>query len=39
MNNYMKLEIPAKSTNEAFVRATVGAFVVSWTQPLKSFQI
>lgn len=27
MNNYMKLEIPAKSTNEAFVRATVGAFV------------
>ena len=26
MNNYMKLEIPAKSTNEAFVRATVGAF-------------
>ncbi len=27
MNNYMKLEIPAKSTNEAFVRATIGAFV------------
>ncbi|MBE7012330.1 MAG: anti-sigma F factor [Ruminococcaceae bacterium] len=27
MNNYMKLEIPAKSTNEAFVRATVGAFI------------
>ena len=26
MNNYMKLEIPAKSTNEAFVRATIGAF-------------
>ena len=26
MNNYMKLEIPSKSTNEAFVRATVGAF-------------
>ncbi len=27
MNNYMKLEVPAKSSNEAFVRATVGAFV------------
>ncbi len=27
MNNYMKLEIPAKSTNEAFVRTAVGAFV------------
>ena len=26
MNNYMKLEIPAKNTNEAFVRATIGAF-------------
>lgn len=26
MNNYMKLEIPAKSTNEGFVRATIGAF-------------
>lgn len=32
MNNYMKLEIPAKSTNEAFVRATVGAFA-SQTDP------
>ncbi len=27
MNNYMKLEVPAKSHNEAFVRACVGAFV------------
>ena len=27
MNNYMKLEVPAKSSNEAFVRAVVGAFV------------
>ncbi len=27
MNNYMKLEVPAKSCNEAFVRAAVGAFV------------
>ncbi len=26
MNNYMKLEVPAKSCNEAFVRAVVGAF-------------
>lgn len=26
MENYMKLEIPAKSCNEAFVRAVVGAF-------------
>ena len=28
MENYMKLEIPAKSCNEAFVRATVAAFAV-----------
>ena len=28
MENYMKLEIPAKSCNEAFVRATVAAFSV-----------
>lgn len=28
MDNYMKLEIPAKSVNEAFVRAAVGAFAV-----------
>ena len=27
MNNYMRLEIPAKSTNEAFARMAVGAFV------------
>ncbi len=27
MNNYMRLEIPAKSANEAFARMTVGAFV------------
>ncbi len=27
MSNYMKLEVPAKSSNEAFVRAAVGAFV------------
>ena len=27
MNNYMKLEFPAKSTNEAFARTAVGAFV------------
>ncbi len=27
MNNYMKLEVPAKSSNEAFVRASVGAFI------------
>ena len=26
MNNYMKLEIPSKTTNEAFARAAVGAF-------------
>lgn len=26
MNNYMKLEVPAKGSNEAFVRAVVGAF-------------
>ncbi len=26
MKNYMKLEVPAKSCNEAFVRAVVGAF-------------
>lgn len=26
MTNYMKLEIPAKSANEAFARAAVGAF-------------
>lgn len=26
MTNHMKLEIPAKSMNEAFVRAAVGAF-------------
>ncbi len=26
MQNYMKLEIPAKSCNEAFVRATIAAF-------------
>ena len=24
MNNYMKLEIPSKTTNEAFARAAVG---------------
>ncbi len=28
MENYMKLEVPAKSCNESFVRATVGAFSV-----------
>lgn len=28
MENYMKLEIPAKSCNESFVRATVSAFSV-----------
>ena len=28
MENYMKLEIPAKSCNEGFVRATVAAFAV-----------
>lgn len=28
MENYMKLEIPAKSCNESFVRATVAAFSV-----------
>lgn len=28
MENYMKLEIPAKSCNESFVRATVAAFAV-----------
>jgi len=28
MDNFMKLEFPAKSTNEAFARATVGAFAV-----------
>ncbi len=28
MENYMKLEIPAKSCNEAFARATVAAFSV-----------
>ena len=28
MENYMKLEIPAKSCNESFVRAAVAAFVV-----------
>ncbi len=27
MTNYMKLEIPAKSANEAFARSAVGAFV------------
>ncbi len=32
MNNYMKLEIPAKSSNEAFVRAAAGAFI-SQTDP------
>ena len=32
MNNYMRLEIPAKSTNEAFARMAVGAFV-SQTDP------
>ena len=26
MRNYMKLEIPSKSVNEAFARAAVGAF-------------
>ncbi|MBQ9737380.1 MAG: anti-sigma F factor [Clostridia bacterium] len=28
MENYMKLEVPAKSVNEAFVRAVVSAFAV-----------
>ncbi len=28
MENYMKLEVPAKSCNEAFVRAAVSAFAV-----------
>ena len=28
MENYMKLEVPAKSCNESFVRAAVAAFVV-----------
>ncbi len=28
MENYMKLEVPAKSCNEAFVRAAVAAFAV-----------
>lgn len=28
MENYMKLEVPAKSCNESFVRATVAAFSV-----------
>lgn len=28
MENYMKLEVPAKSQNEAFVRAAVSAFAV-----------
>jgi len=28
MENYMKLEVPAKSCNESFVRAAVGAFSV-----------
>ncbi len=28
MKNYMKLEVPAKSCNESFVRATVAAFSV-----------
>ncbi len=28
MENYMKLEIPAKSCNESFVRAVVSAFAV-----------
>lgn len=28
MENYMKLEIPAKSSNESFVRAAVAAFSV-----------
>ena len=28
MDNYMKIEFPAKSSNEAFARATVGAFAV-----------
>ena len=28
MENYMKLEIPAKSCNESFVRATVATFAV-----------
>ncbi|MBO5955876.1 MAG: anti-sigma F factor [Clostridia bacterium] len=28
MENYMKLEVPAKSCNEAFVRAAVSAFSV-----------
>lgn len=27
MNNYMKLEIPPRTSNEAFARAAVGAFV------------
>ncbi len=26
MENYMKLEVPAKSCNESFVRAAIGAF-------------
>ncbi len=28
MENYMKLEVPARSCNESFVRAAVGAFSV-----------
>ena len=28
MDNFIKLEFPAKSANEAFARATVGAFAV-----------
>ena len=28
MDNFMKLEFPAKSANEAFARAAVGAFAV-----------
>lgn len=28
MDNFMKLEFPAKSSNEAFARAAVGAFAV-----------
>ena len=28
MENYMKLEVPAKSANESFVRAAVSAFAV-----------